>query len=91
VVANVQPSFVTTDAKWAPERLGRESERLKYSYAWKSLIDGHVHVAGGSDAPVEDPNPFCELSLTIPRRDKSLRALHFYSRNACRHLQKLPP
>lgn len=55
VVANIQPSFVGTDCKWVQERL--LSEVQKVSYCWKSLGEGGVVCAGGSDAPVEDCRP----------------------------------
>lgn len=59
VIANVQPQFVESDAPWVHDRLGSDSERLKYSYAWKTLLKSGVIVSGGSDAPVEECSPFC--------------------------------
>ena len=67
VIANVQPSFVPTDAKWAIERLGKNSERLKYSYAWKTLLNRKVHVSGGSDSPVESCSPLFGMHAAIFR------------------------
>jgi predicted amidohydrolase YtcJ len=63
-IANVQPMFVTSDAAWLGTRLGgsKESERWRFAYAWKTLLDAGVVVAGGSDAPIEDPNPFCKFN-----------------------------
>lgn len=55
IVANVQPSFVPTDANWVFDRL--DSSKLQWSYCWKSLIQSGVQVAGGSDAPVESCSP----------------------------------
>ncbi|MHA2098890.1 MAG: amidohydrolase [Candidatus Kariarchaeaceae archaeon] len=69
VIANIQPQFVTTDSKWVEKRLGKGSERLKYSYAWKTLIDSNIPVAGGSDSPIEDPNPLYGIYAAIFRKD----------------------
>lgn len=56
VIANIQPSFVITDATIVRKRLPEAV--LPYSYCWKTLIDRGVTCAGGSDAPIETCNPF---------------------------------
>ncbi len=54
VIPSMQPVHCTSDMAWAVDRLG--IERSKGAYAWESLIrDGSI-IAGGSDAPVEDPS-----------------------------------
>ncbi|MDH5403090.1 MAG: amidohydrolase, partial [Candidatus Heimdallarchaeota archaeon] len=68
IIANIQPSFVTTDSKWIEKRIGT-GERLKYAYAWKTLLKNNVPVAGGSDAPIEDPNPLLGMYSAIYRLD----------------------
>lgn len=68
VIVNIQPQFVTTDSQWVNSRLGKDSDRLKYAYAWKTLIDSHIHVAGGSDAPIELPNPLHGIYAAIFRK-----------------------
>jgi predicted amidohydrolase YtcJ len=55
VIANVQPTFVPTDAAWVRQRIAPDV--LPFSYAWKSLINAGVQVAGGSDCPVETCHP----------------------------------
>lgn len=67
VVANVQPSFVRADARWAARRLGAGSTRLAYAYAWRTLLRRGVHLAGGSDAPVESCAPLTGLYDAIFR------------------------
>ncbi len=52
--------------RWAGERLG--PERLPGAYAWRSLLDTGTIIAGGSDFPVEDPNPFHGLHAAVTRR-----------------------
>jgi predicted amidohydrolase YtcJ len=65
IIANVQPLFVPTDKKIAEKRVG---ERIKYSYAWKTLIDSGVMVSGGSDAPIESANPLWGIYASMYRR-----------------------
>lgn len=55
VIANVQPSFVPTDMRWVENRLTKD--KFPFAYAWKTLIQRGIHVAGGSDAPIEHPSP----------------------------------
>jgi predicted amidohydrolase YtcJ len=55
VVANIQPSFTLTDAAFARARLPAGLQA--YAYIWKGLLAAGVRCAGGSDAPVETPNP----------------------------------
>jgi predicted amidohydrolase YtcJ len=55
VFAAMQPPFATSDARWAPARLG--PARMAYAYAWRPMLDAHVHVGGGSDFPIEDVSP----------------------------------
>lgn len=64
IVASVQPRFVYSDS-WANARLGKA--RLHHLYPFRSLIRGGVHVAAGSDAPVEDPNPFEGIWSAVAR------------------------
>jgi predicted amidohydrolase YtcJ len=53
----VQPSFVPTDMRWIDDRI-TEPWQYEYCYAWKTLLERSVIVAGGSDSPVEHCNPF---------------------------------
>jgi len=55
VIANVQPSFVPTDAAWINARL--EKSKLPWSYCWKTLLLAGAQVSGGSDSPVESCSP----------------------------------
>jgi len=69
VIADVQPQFVTTDSLWIDKRL--EPELLPYCYAWKTMISKGIPVAGGSDAPIELPDPFLGLYAAIYRYDST--------------------
>jgi hypothetical protein len=67
VIASMQPSHAIGDLHFAPSRLGLE--RLRYAYAWRSLIDAGAIVVGGSDAPVEVGDPQIELHAATTRTD----------------------
>ncbi|MCA1799677.1 MAG: amidohydrolase, partial [Xanthomonadaceae bacterium] len=69
VIASMQPSHAIGDLHFAPARLGME--RLKYAYAWRSLLDAGAIIAGGSDAPVEVGEPRIELHGATTRTDLS--------------------
>lgn len=67
LIASFQPTHATSDMPWAPARLG--PERIRFAYAWRSLLDTGAHVAFGSDFPVEDPNPMLGLYAARTRQD----------------------
>ncbi len=69
VLPSMQATHCTSDMAWAIERLG--PERLKGAYAWRSLLETGVIIAGGSDFPVENPNPFHGIYAAVARRPRS--------------------
>lgn len=73
VIPSMQPIHCVSDMRWAGARLG--PERLRGAYAWRSLLDTGVPIAGGSDVPVEDPNPFFGLYAAVARRPLSGEAV----------------
>jgi hypothetical protein len=68
IIASMQPTHATSDMAWAPQRIG--PERILGAYAWKSFLRLGVHVASGSDFPVESPNPMYGLYSAITREEK---------------------
>ena len=66
VIASMQPSHAIGDLFFAPARLG--PTRLDGAYAWRSMLDAGVHVAGGSDAPVEVGSPLIEFYAASVRK-----------------------
>ena len=66
VIASMQPSHAIGDLYFAPSRLG--DDRLEGAYAWKSLLDKGVVIAGGSDAPVEVGDPIIEFYAATVRK-----------------------
>lgn len=67
VMADIQPAFATSDWPIVVSRLG--TERARWSYAWKSLINEGIRVGAGSDAPTESLNPFVGIRAAILRQD----------------------
>lgn len=67
IIASMQPTHATSDMDWAEKRIG--SERIKYAYAWKTLLDNGAKIAFGSDFPVEEVNPFLGIYAAVTRKD----------------------
>jgi predicted amidohydrolase YtcJ len=67
VTASVQPAFIDSDAPWIEKRLGED--RLAMAYPFRSLVEAGVTVIGGSDAPVEHPDPAPAISSATDRPD----------------------
>ncbi|MCE5232942.1 MAG: amidohydrolase [Mizugakiibacter sp.] len=67
LIASMQPTHATSDMPWAEARLG--AERIRGAYAWQRFIHAGVHMALGSDFPVEYPNPMLGLYAAITRQD----------------------
>jgi hypothetical protein len=65
VIASMQPIHAVSDMLMADKYWG---ERAGLSYAWRTQLDAGAHVAFGSDAPVESPNPFWGLHAALTRR-----------------------
>ncbi len=69
VIASMQPNHLLTDMNWAEERLG--TQRAAYSYAWKAFLDAGVHLAFGTDYPVEPITPFRGLYAAVTRKNEA--------------------
>jgi predicted amidohydrolase YtcJ len=65
VVASMQPIHATSDMLIADKYWG---ERSALAYAWRTQLDAGAHLAFGSDAPVESPNPFWGIHAAVTRR-----------------------
>lgn len=65
VIASMQPIHATSDMLMADRFWG---ERTSLAYALKTQLDLGAHVAFGSDAPVESPNPFLGIHAAVTRR-----------------------
>ncbi len=69
VIASIQPTHATSDKGMAEARLGED--RLAGGYAWATLLKSGARLAGGSDFPVEPPNPFYGLHAAVTRQDRA--------------------
>jgi predicted amidohydrolase YtcJ len=69
VIASIQSTHATSDMRWAQDRLG--PERVRGAYAWRRFLDAGVHIANGSDFPVENPNPLWGFYAAVTRQDHS--------------------
>jgi len=68
IIPSMQPTHCTSDMRWAEARLG--SSRIRGAYAWRSLLDDGNIIPGGSDFPVESPNPLLGFYAAITRQDQ---------------------
>jgi predicted amidohydrolase YtcJ len=66
VIASMQPSHLLDDERWASERLG--PERSLGAYAWRTMEQNGVHLAFGTDHPVEPLNPLRGIYACVTRQ-----------------------
>ncbi|MBC7758581.1 MAG: amidohydrolase, partial [Phormidesmis sp. FL-bin-119] len=66
IVASVQPYHAIDDGRWAEKVIG--PERIKTSYAFKSLLDNKAVLAFGSDWFVAPPTPLEGIYAAVTRR-----------------------
>ena len=65
VIASMQPIHAPSDMPAANRLWG---DRSALAYAWRTQLNYGAHLAFGSDAPVESPNPFLGLHAAVTRR-----------------------
>lgn len=66
-IAYVQPIFIDYDMHIVESRIG--NERMKNSYIWKGFLNRGIHVAFGSDCPVEPFNVLRGIYCAVTRKD----------------------
>lgn len=66
VIASMQPYHAIDDGRWAEKRLG--PERIRYSYAIRSVLDSGAKLAFGSDWPVAPLEPLMGIYAAVTRR-----------------------
>jgi predicted amidohydrolase YtcJ len=66
VIASMQPYHAIDDGRWAATLLG--PQRIRSSYAWKSLLDAGAKLAFGSDWPVAPLDPVLGIYAAATRR-----------------------
>jgi len=67
VIAAMQTNHCTSDGPWVPQRLG-EKRAQEGAYVWKKLMQSGAVIANGTDAPVEDINPFANFYAAVTRK-----------------------
>jgi predicted amidohydrolase YtcJ len=66
IVASMQPYHVIDDGRWAEKRIG--PERIKTTYAFRTLLDNGAHLAFGSDWTVAPMDPILGIHAAVTRR-----------------------
>ena len=65
VIASVQPYHAIDDGRWAERRIG--AERIRTTYAFRTLLDKGVRLAMGTDWSVAPLNPLLTLHAATTR------------------------
>jgi predicted amidohydrolase YtcJ len=65
VIVSVQPAFMASETEWLEKRVG--GDRMARTYPLASLESAGVALAGGSDCPVEPPDPWAGMALARDR------------------------
>jgi predicted amidohydrolase YtcJ len=66
VIASMQPYHAIDDGRWAEKRIG--PERIKTTYAFRSLLDRGARLAFGSDWTVAPLDPLLGIYAAVTRR-----------------------
>lgn len=66
VIPSMQPYHAIDDGRWAEKRIG--ADRIKTTYAFKSLLDTNAHLTFGSDSPVAPMNVMQGIYAAVTRR-----------------------
>lgn len=66
VIASMQPYHAIDDGRWAEKRIG--PDRIKTTYAFRSLLDRHAHLGFGSDWTVAPLDPILGIYAAVTRR-----------------------
>lgn len=65
VTASVQPAFIASEHTWLEKRLG--PDRMTRAYPFRSLLEAGIPLVGGSDSPVELPDPETGITAAVDR------------------------
>ena len=67
VIASMQAIHCTSDGPWVPKRLG-DKRAEEGAYVWRKLLESGAVISNGTDAPVEDVDPFANFYALVTRR-----------------------
>ena len=65
IIASIQPAFLASEETWLHKRLG--DDRMSRAYPFKSMMEAGVPLIGGSDSPVELPDPETGIRAAVNR------------------------
>ncbi|NHI93090.1 MAG: amidohydrolase [Candidatus Lokiarchaeota archaeon] len=65
IIMVCQPAFLNSEQTWLERRVG--PERIKHTYAFRSIIDSGIILAGASDAPVESASVMEAIQACVMR------------------------
>lgn len=66
IIASMQPYHAIDDGRWAESLIGKE--RIRTTYAFKSLIDANTTLVFGSDWPVAPASPLYGIYAAVTRQ-----------------------
>lgn len=66
IIAAMQPYHAIDDGRWAEERVG--PQRIKTTYAFRTILGAGVHLSFGSDWPVAPLSPLQGVYAAVTRR-----------------------
>jgi predicted amidohydrolase YtcJ len=67
IIPSIQSTHATSDMYWAGERLG--SQRIKWAYAYKELLEQNGWLPNGTDFPIESISPIQTFYAAVARKD----------------------
>ncbi len=73
----------TSDRVMITERYGKDTGRLDRAYIWRDIVDAGLHIANGSDAPVELVNPYHGIYAAITRKGRDGQPEDGWYTNQC--------
>jgi len=65
VTASIQPAFLASEESWLEKRLG--ADRMSRAYPFRSMREAGIPLLGGSDSPVELPDPKTGINAAVDR------------------------
>ncbi|MEN8113368.1 MAG: amidohydrolase [Actinomycetota bacterium] len=96
IAVSVQPAFLASESEWIADRVG--PDRIVSTYPFASLDHAGVPLSGGSDSPVESPDPWAGMALARDRAGVTLsegllpdRALSLFTDGAAAALRRPVP
>lgn len=67
VLAHIQPIFIHYDLHMVEDRIGKN--RMENSYAFKTMLQKGIHIALGTDCPVEPLDVMPSIYCAVTRKD----------------------